>query len=67
MLYNFKSAELPGKFRTGHLHTELATFGEIYTTAQRLQRNCIVGQGQGGRLAWEPVGESVHCSASCTW
>ncbi|CAL8574078.1 hypothetical protein XPA_000051 [Xanthoria parietina] len=56
MLYNFKSAELPGTFRSGHLHTELATFGEIYKTAQRLQRNCIVGQGQGGRLAWEPVG-----------
>ncbi|KAI4270687.1 MAG: hypothetical protein L6R38_007052 [Xanthoria sp. 2 TBL-2021] len=58
MLYNFKSAELPGTFRTGHLHSELATFGEIYTTAQRLQRNCIVGQGQGGRLAWEPVGQT---------
>ncbi|KAL8846385.1 MAG: hypothetical protein Q9221_008527 [Calogaya cf. arnoldii] len=57
MLYNFKSAELPGTFRKGHLHSELATFADIYTTAQRLQRNCIVGQGQGGRLAWEPVGE----------
>ena len=57
MLYNFEAAELPGSFRTGHLHSELATFGEIYTTAQRLQRNCIVGQGQGAGLAWEPVGE----------
>ncbi|KAL8883981.1 MAG: hypothetical protein Q9215_007878, partial [Flavoplaca cf. flavocitrina] len=55
MLYNFKSAELPGAFRAGHRESETATFGEIYTTAQRLQRNCIVGQGQGGRLAWEPV------------
>lgn len=57
MLYNFKSGDLPGTFRIGHRESELATFGEIYTTAQRLQSNCIVGQGQGGRLAWEPVGE----------
>ncbi|KAL8805559.1 MAG: hypothetical protein Q9223_001337 [Gallowayella weberi] len=62
MLYNFKGPELPGTFRSGHSHTELATFGEIYNTAQRLQQHCIVGRGQTSRLAWEPVGEYTDLS-----
>lgn len=57
MLYKFGSAELPGVFRPGHAHTDLATFEEIYTTARRLESNCIVGQGRMSRLAWEPVGK----------
>lgn len=57
MLYKFRSAELPGAFKLGHAHTDLATFGEIYTTARRLESNCIVGQGRTSQLAWAPVGE----------
>lgn len=59
MLYRFGSAELPGTFKAGHSHTDLATFDEIYTTARRLEENCIVGQGRASRLAWEPVGECL--------
>lgn len=57
MLYKFGSAELPGAYKPGHVQTDLATFEEIYKTARRLESNCIVGQGQASRLAWEPVGE----------
>ncbi|KAL8659837.1 MAG: hypothetical protein Q9202_006936 [Teloschistes flavicans] len=59
MLYNFKSAELPGTYKAGHARTDMATFSEIYTTAHRMEENCIVGRGQASRLAWEPVGESL--------
>ncbi|KAL8731702.1 MAG: hypothetical protein Q9181_004213 [Wetmoreana brouardii] len=59
MLYSFNSAELPGSFRPGHAHTDMATFREIYFAAQRLERNCIVGRGQTSRLGWEPVGKSA--------
>ncbi|KAI4087386.1 MAG: hypothetical protein LQ344_006824 [Seirophora lacunosa] len=56
MLYKFGSAEVPGAQRRGHAVTELASFEEIYRTARRLEENCILGQGQTSRLAWEPVG-----------
>ncbi|KAL8686615.1 MAG: hypothetical protein Q9218_006985 [Villophora microphyllina] len=58
MLYNFKSAELPGVYKAGHARMDTATFSEIYSTAQRMEANCIVGQGQASRLAWEPVGQT---------
>ncbi|KAI4198498.1 MAG: hypothetical protein LQ350_005227 [Teloschistes chrysophthalmus] len=60
MLYNFKSAELPGTYKAGHARTDMATFQEIYTTAHRMEENCIVGRGQASRLAWEPVGASHY-------
>lgn len=65
MLSNFKSGELPGTSRRGHARTDIATFGEIYSTAQWMEENCIVPDGQASRLAWEPVGESQNAIFSC--
>ncbi|KAI4135349.1 MAG: hypothetical protein LQ341_005894, partial [Variospora aurantia] len=60
----FGFAELPGTVRRGYALTELATFEEIYKAARRLEENCILGQGQTSRLAWEPVGEyGLECAS----
>ncbi|KAI4091267.1 MAG: hypothetical protein L6R37_007770 [Teloschistes peruensis] len=60
MLYSFKTAELPGTYKAGHARTDMATFQEIYTTAHRMEENCILGRGQASRLAWEPVDSIVN-------